>query len=133
MGAWGQGAFDNDEAAEWSAELEEADDPVEFLTETLQRAADEDGYLKIQEGWTAVAAAAVVASTLPDGPPISSTYAPSGLDLAPLTDHTDLTDLAIAALDRVTGDDSEWRDVWEEVNEEEAFSVVQGLRDALAG
>ncbi|MEV0328708.1 DUF4259 domain-containing protein [Micromonospora echinospora] len=41
---------------------------------------------------------------------------------------------AVAALDRVTGADSEWRELWaESADPDEALRTVAGLRAALTG
>jgi hypothetical protein len=114
MGAWGTGIFENDHAADLSAALEDAADPVALLSETLNDAADEKDYLDIHTGSAGAAAAAVVASTLPDGPPLDPAHGPEGLDLPQLSD---LAPLALRALDRIAADDSEWRDLWDEVGQ----------------
>ncbi|WP_109505637.1 DUF4259 domain-containing protein [Nocardioides speluncae] len=114
MGAWGTGIFDNDHAADWSASLEEAADPLAFLSETLTDAADEKDLLDLHVASAAAAAAAVVASTLPDGPPVDPKHGPEGLELP---DLSELALLALRALDRISADDSEWRDLWDEVGQ----------------
>jgi hypothetical protein len=45
MGAWDVTAFGNDDAADWAAELVEADKPVDFLRRTFALA-EGDGYLE---------------------------------------------------------------------------------------
>ena len=62
MGAWGAGPFDNDDAADWAGELEDAepDERPAMIRAALSDAADEPDYLKIAVGEIAIAAAAVV-------------------------------------------------------------------------
>lgn len=61
MGTWGTGAFDNDAACDWSADLTEADD-LSLVEDTLSSAeeADEDE-LDIDLACEAIAACEVVA------------------------------------------------------------------------
>lgn len=105
VGTWGVGPFDNDTALDWRDDLDEAPpaDRVQLVRAALE-AADDEGYLDYDVAAEAVAAAAVVASdpALP----------------------TELRPLAVRALDRVIGPDSEWRQLWSESDE---------LPDALAG
>jgi hypothetical protein len=59
--------------------------------------------------------AAIVASQLPGGARITSLYAPDFLlEGGKLEVPDDLPALAAQALDRIVGDDSEWRELWEE-------------------
>jgi hypothetical protein len=129
MGAWGTGIFENDHAADLSAALEDAADPVALLRETLTDAADEKDYLDAHAASAAAAAAAVVASTLPDGVPVDPAYGPEGLALP---DLSELALLALRALDRIAADDSEWRDVWDEVGQlAEAHDALDTVAVAL--
>ncbi len=61
MGTWGTGAFDNDAACDWSADLTEADD-LSLVEDTLSSAeeADEDE-LDLDMACEAIAACEVVA------------------------------------------------------------------------
>lgn len=129
MGAWGTGIFENDHAADLSAALEDAADPVALLSETLTDAADEKDYLDAHAASGAAAAAAIVAATLPDGPPVDPSYGPEGLELP---DLSELAPLALRALDRITGDDSEWRDTWDEVGQlDDAQEHLEAVAAAL--
>lgn len=81
MGAWGTGAFDNDDAADFAGDLNDAD-PGErpgLIREALEAAADNDDYLAASTASAAIAAAAVVASQQPDGPEVDSVYGPEFL------------------------------------------------------
>ena len=136
MGTWDTGPFDNDTAADWSGEFDDASDGarIEMIEEALRGAADETDYLEADVACEAIAAAAVVASLRPGGPPIESGYAPDfltgggRLDLPP-----ELTALAIRALDRVTEEDSEWRDLWDEAGTlDDVVAELAPIRAALA-
>ena len=114
MGAWGSGPFENDDAADWAWELEEAPDHG-VLRAALEAAIGERGYLDSREGANAVAAAAVTASAV-DG------------DVEGLSDEVidyirrvgrpdaDLAEQARRALDRV-GRDGELAELWDETDD----------------
>ncbi|MCP2327288.1 hypothetical protein HDA40_005795 [Hamadaea flava] len=131
MGTWDAGPYDNDDASDWLEDLFEAD-PAEWsdiIAETLTAVVDWDDYLEYPEAAEAVAAAAVVASQQPG----MAAYAPEMFaDDEELDFPESLRDLAVRALDRVVGDESEWREMWDG-NGDEAFDVVRELRAALAG
>ena len=130
MGTWDAGPYDNDDASDWLEDLLEAD-PAEWsdiIAETLTAVVDWDEYLEYPEAAEAVAAAAVVASQLPG----MAAYAPEVFeDDEDLEFPESLRELAVRALDRVGGDESEWRELWEKSGEE-AFDVVKEMRAALA-
>jgi hypothetical protein len=137
VGTWDTGPFDNDSAADWCGDLDDADpaDRLAMIRRALSDAADEVGYLDDRQGVRAVAAAAVVVSQRPGAESLTSPYAPDFLlegDSVPIPD--DVAVLAVRALDRVAGEESEWRELWEDTGEaEDALSVVRDLRTALAG
>ncbi|GAA3782356.1 hypothetical protein GCM10022225_83390 [Plantactinospora mayteni] len=57
----------------------------------------------------------MVASQLPGGEPLVTPYAPDFLlEGGTLDIPHDIPPLALCALARVLGDDSEWRDLWED-------------------
>lgn len=111
MSPWGTGPFDNADAADLVEELLAGDDfaPVRGA---LAATADRDDWLEVPEGARAVAAAALVVASF-DGP---------GADLPPevtawLTYHPDAATLgdarlAMDALVRIGGHDSELRERW---------------------
>ncbi|WBB50529.1 DUF4259 domain-containing protein [Verrucosispora sp. WMMA2044] len=137
MGAWDSGPFDNDTAADWCGELDDADAaqrPVLVRT-ALNRAAVEQDYLDADIACEAIAAAAIVAAHLPGGQPISSPYAPEVLRNGGRLDlPADLPALAANALDRIMSANSEWHDLWQEAfadDDNRAFDTVRELRRTL--
>jgi hypothetical protein len=136
MGTWDTGPFDNDTAADWCGDLDDMAPGrrVEFIRESLTAVLeDEDEYLDSDPAVEAIAAAAIVASQLPDGPAINSPYAPDFLrNGGTIEVPEDLPPLALRALDRIVGDDSEWRDLWEEADlYPAAVAALQPIRTAL--
>lgn len=136
MGTWGSGPFENDAAADFADDLDDAD-PAErevLIRGALQRAVDAEDFLDADDAARAVAAAAVVAATSTPGMPMDDQDGPEFLqrgDSLPLPD--DLVELAREALDRVAADDSEWRELWEESDAlDEAVAVLDEVRTGLA-
>jgi hypothetical protein len=133
MGSWGDGPFENDTAADWSAELDSATpaDRAEVIRSALVAAAHNAGYLDADLAQAAIAAAAVVAAQRPGGPPLDPTYAPQLIADGIVIELPDeIRELAVAALDRVGSDDSELRELWDEAP---AFAAqLTSLREALA-
>ncbi|MEU4693044.1 DUF4259 domain-containing protein [Actinoplanes sp. NPDC023714] len=134
MGTWDFGPFDNDSAADWCGDLQDADPArrIELIRDTLTEVLHEGEYLDSHEGSAAVAAAAVIASQLPGGSPLTSAYAPDFLKAkdGALEIPADLPPLALRALDRVAGDDSEWRDLWED-GLPKALTALHPIRETL--
>ncbi len=134
MGTWDIGHFDNDTAADFCAGLDEAaaGEREGVVRRVLTLAADTgaEEYLDFDEAVEAVAAAALVASQCPDGAPVTSAYGPDQpLPVFP----ADLRPLAVAALDRVVGEESELAELWDEGGEGPAWRrTVRELRDVLA-
>ena len=129
MGAWGSGPFENDDAADWAYELEEAGDHG-ILRTALDRAVRDGGDLASEHGAVAVAAAAVVATAI-DG------------DAEGLSDEVvayiaragrpgdSLIALARQALDAVAGG-GELAELWDEADAAEWRASLASLRDRLA-
>ncbi len=121
MGTWGNGPFDDDGASDWAWELEEATD-WGFVEVALRGAADIDPnrYLRAPAGQIAWAAAAVVAAV--DDPTISlpdeiSDWLGRFGEARPREVRT----LALGALRRVLGDESELAELWREAGEEDVW------------
>lgn len=63
MGAWADGSFDNDDALDWGAELEGAEDS-EPISVALDAVLETDDYLEAPETLRGISAAEVVAALL---------------------------------------------------------------------
>lgn len=112
MGAWDIGPFDNDTAADFAAALDRAPAAgrTELVRGALRNAVASPGYLDIDDGAQAVAAAALVAAQCPGGEPLASGYGPAQeLPAFPV----DLRALAAEALERVVAEDSELAEGWD--------------------
>jgi hypothetical protein len=135
MGTWEKGAFDNDDAADFSGDLDDAapGDRVQLIREALVAAADNSDYLAVSEANQAIAAAAIVASQQPDGPEVDSAYGPGFLTGGGTIDLPDeFVELSLRAIARVLDEESEWRDLWDESEElAEAIAALEPIRAAL--
>jgi hypothetical protein len=136
MGTWDVGPFDNDTAADWCGDLDAAASGQRptIVRNALTAVLDNgDDYLDSDVAVEAIAAAALIASQLPGGTKITSPYAPDFvLEGGKLELADDVPALAVRALDRVVGDDSEWRELWEESEDGgSAFGAVQQIRATI--
>jgi uncharacterized protein DUF4259 len=117
---WGVGSFENDDAAGWLAKLGPI--TLDDLTKIFLHAADHPGYLEAPEASVAVAAAEVIAAG--KGSPAAGVPQ----EIVEWTKRnrqestSDITALAIRALDRVRRN-SELKDLWLEAD---------GLNDWIA-
>ncbi|MFJ5846832.1 DUF4259 domain-containing protein [Streptomyces sp. NPDC092903] len=113
MGTWDIGPFDNDTAADFGGDLDEAEleEREAMIRGVLKRAAGPADFLGICDGERAVAAVALVVAQHPGGDPACSGYGPS----EPLPELTaDLRMLAVDALDQAVSNRSELAELWAE-------------------
>lgn len=134
MGAWGDGPFDNDEAADWCADLDEAEpaERGELVTAALAAAVEATDHLDVDVASRAIAAAALVAAQRPGAPMLDLVYAPRFLSAGVLLElGHDTRALALRALDAVAGPESEWRELWEASGNDDPAALLAPLRTAL--
>ena len=112
MGAWGSGSFENDDAANWLAQLGTIG--PDDLTKIIGTAVDDTGYFEAPAASIVVAAAEVVAALnghpLKEIPPEIVKWTTNRQTLAP-----ELKALTLRALDRVRKN-SELKDLWLEAD-----------------
>jgi hypothetical protein len=119
MGAWGEGAFENDAAVDWSQGFFEADLEyglllVEQALGDVAYAGDED-LVEADDGRKAVAAAELVAAMLDlpvDRPDYNDAF--DWVDRTSPTADEVLVALAVRALDRLVAPHSELAELWNE-------------------
>ncbi|PVM82657.1 DUF4259 domain-containing protein [Caulobacter radicis] len=130
MGAWDNGPFDNDEAADFIEDLAQAPDwrTVVRILEHVTKAA---GYLEAPEGEMAVAAAAIVAACIGDVAVLPDDQ--RGLKEALGAPPEGLAQLARAALARVVAPASEIDELWQEGDTHDAWLThIAGLQTLLS-
>lgn len=136
MGTWHVGPFDNDVAMDFFDEIEETpDDQVpKKLSEVLSAVAERPGRVELDEGHLAVAAAGLVAA----GRSRSAATGNPSVDEW-LSRHRPYTDqecarVALAALDKVCGPESEWMALWATTDQRTAVEErLLDLRAVLSG
>jgi uncharacterized protein DUF4259 len=136
MGTWDVGPFGNDGAADLLTALDEAApaEALDLLRQALSSAAASHGYLDVDDGQAAVAAAAVVAAQRLRGSPLDLSTVPPWPTGGAVDVPRELDGLALAALDRVVEEDSELRGLWEEGEGlQEFLASLAPLRAALGG
>jgi len=115
MGAWSHKPFDNDDANDWAYGLEGVKD-FSYIEETLDNVLEADGYLEAPSASEAVAAVEVLARLLGKG--IQSGSYPVEVDrwieTVSVTPNPALLQKASQALERILGEDSELRELWED-------------------
>lgn len=113
MGAWGFGSFENDDAADWAADLSEMGEDA-LIDEAFERVLEADDFIEAPDASCALAAAEVVAAlrgkTSPDFPEDLRSW----LEGKPSPDDTVLIKArqAVAAIKK----DSELRDLYAEAD-----------------
>ncbi|MFD9502403.1 DUF4259 domain-containing protein [Streptomyces sp. NPDC060035] len=131
MGTWHTGPFDNDTAADFGGDLDEAawEEREPMIRGVIVRAASPVDFLGTYDGERAVAAAALVVAQHPEGESVCLNYGPS----EPLPElPADLRMLAVDALDQVVSDRSELAEQWAEAaNWSKWRQEITRLRDLL--
>jgi hypothetical protein len=137
MSAWGEGAFENDDAADWSGDFGNVDlaAGLRLITDALSAItqADDIADLDYTTETLAVAAAELVASI--NGQPIdASPYNETARQwiarVRPIPDPA-LTDLARLAVSLITGPNSELAELWDQSESAGWRSAMGALRDKL--
>lgn len=130
MGAWGAGPFENDDASDWVYEIEPSEDAA---TVRAALAVGDVDYIEVDEGSIAVSAAEVVAasigrprSDLPEE--IVAWVARNGSHLRPVD-----ASAAISAVERVLGEDSEIKELWDDAGDDSWERSVRELLGRLSG
>ncbi|PXA82631.1 hypothetical protein DMC25_19720 [Caulobacter sp. D4A] len=128
--AWDNGPFENDEAADFIADLAEAPDwrAVVLILDHVTKAA---GYLEAPEAEMAVAAAAVVAAALSEAALLPADH--QGLKAELGAPPEGAARLAKAALARVVGPASELDELWQEGDGHDGWLThIAGLQAILS-
>jgi hypothetical protein len=121
MGSWGTGPFDNDDALGFFGELEDAaaEAVLRRIREVLSATADRPGYLEVDEGNVAVAAAALVAAGCSEGATLGHPSIDSWLSHHRPVPAPEDQKLATEALERLTAPGSEWLELWQQAGAEQ--------------
>jgi len=114
MGTWDVGPFDNDDAADFADDLDDAPahTRIEMIGAILERVTEPtDDDSRLSDAPRAVAAAALIAAQYPGGAPVDTGHGPS----TPMPQFPAyLRDLAITALDCVITKPTWLAEAWDE-------------------
>lgn len=132
MGAWDYDTFDNDDACDWTAELEGATD-LSPVQEALD-AALEDDYIEADVGSAALAACEVIARLKGNwGKRDSYTEdVDKWVEANPQTPPQELVDTALKVIDLVRSESSELVEIWEDADASDWLKAVENLRGRVA-
>ncbi len=132
MGAWGFKAFDNDDANDWSYGLEKVSD-FSIIKATFAQVNESEKYLESPVACEALAACEVLAQLMGQ-PGYKNSYTATvdqWVQRDPTTPPTELMRQADAIIDRILGENSELRQLWEEGDASEWLREVENLRGRL--
>jgi hypothetical protein len=135
MGAWGYDTFENDAACDWTYELDQYSDlsPVEAALEAVLNEKHE--YLDIDDIGAQGLAACEVIARLQAGGGQQDAYTEAvdqWVAAHPQTPSESLIRKAEAAIDRITQEDSELFELWQESTHLESWlKAVENLRKRL--
>jgi len=113
MGTWGIKTFEDDDARDWIYKLEDTDDPLVFLRDSLKYP-ETNVYFDSIRAKLVLCASEIIYGLLQtprEGVPENAVdwiNSNKGLDVS------DLKDLCIKGIDRVLADNSELKDLWSE-------------------
>lgn len=125
MGAWSHEPFGNDTAGDWVYELEDAIG-LDLLEETLDNVLVEDEeYLEAPEAEEALAAVEVIVHLVGKGAGFGKLpeAVADWIESCTVKPEQPLIEKALAALERIAGEDSELRELWQESDDFEAWKT----------
>ena len=129
MGAWGNGPFDNDDAADFAGDISETAEAHRVaarLEEALTAVTNADGYVEAPDMNEALAAAAIVAVLMSPELPVPSSLDPSWIESARVAPPTHLRGVATQLFARaLQPQDNEWFELWAEAD------LVDEVRDRM--
>ena len=133
MGAWGELAFDNDRANDWAYDLEEAGDLAPVVAALTEVESVGSGYLEVDASSAALAACEALAR-LQGRPAYTNAYTEKvdrWVAAHPQAVPPALINRGSSAIDRILGQNSELRELWEESDTAAWLAGVADLRSRL--
>jgi hypothetical protein len=129
MGAWDNGPFDNDDAADFAGDISEIADANRVaarLEEALTAVTNVDGYVEALDMNEALAAAAIVALLMDPGLPVPSSLDQSWIESVRVAPPAHLGGVARQLFARaLQPHDNEWYELWAEAD------LVDEVRDRI--
>lgn len=117
MGAWGYGAFDNDDAVDFLADVARSGD-LSLIREVLDNVSTSTEYVEASDASQAIAAAEILAAVLGRPTPAALRIDELGRWISRIRPaaEPELTDLARDALTRILAPNSALRERWEDAD-----------------
>lgn len=135
MGAWDMDSFDNDTACDWAFDLEDSED-LQFVIKTLDEIPlNSDEEVDADDACCAIAACEAIARLKGNWGRRDAHSEPvdKWVEAHPTQPGEELISKATAVLDRILGDNSELRDLWEETEHYGVWRAsVENLRNRTA-
>ena len=133
MGAWSHEPFGNDDANDWAYGLEGVGD-LSLIEEALDRALEAEEYLEAPEASEAVAAIEVLAKLLGKGTQTDAYTEKVDEWVKSISAQPSAAILTKAnrALERILGENSELRELWEEGDFQEWQRSLASLKQAIS-
>lgn len=113
MSGWDTGTFDNDDAADWLAELQTTDDEA-VLRAALEAVDEGEDYLEAPEGARILCACELVAALTGQAASDLPEIAHEWVEQHQALDVSTLVPMARKGIDRVLARDSELEELWRE-------------------
>lgn len=130
MGAWGVSSFENDDALDWLEELL-ASDGLLILYSAFEMLDEE--FIECPDACNALAACEVVAALKGNARPTLPEQAEDWLKAHHDDDIQELHQMALRAIERITSEDSELNELWQESDEyDDWLADIKQLKDALS-
>ena len=131
MGAWGTGSFENDAASDWFYLVEEAVEPGPVIASALDDALAEAGYLELDAGCAAIAAAELSASCAGEVADDLPDHIRRWVSEHPHQPHAPEIEHAVQAVERVRAE-SELRELWDDETSPDDNAWLRAVDDLVA-
>ena len=129
MAAWGTKTFEEDTANNWIQELIDSDDEREFLIESLSV---DPGYIEADQAAVVLAASETLIALLDEPRDSVPGELVDWVGDNECADVSDLPEVALPALDKVLGEESELREIWADSGDfDEWLENVESMREII--
>ena len=129
MAAWGTKTFEEDTANDWIQELIDSEDAREFLSESLSI---DPGYIEADQAAIVLAASETLIALLDEPRAAVPGELVDWVGDNECDDVSDLPEVALPALAKVLGKESELREIWSDSEDfDEWLENVESMREVI--
>ena len=130
MAAWGTKTFEEDTANDWIQELIDSEDAREFLSESLSI---DPGYIEADQASIVLAASETLIALLDEPRSAVPGELVDWVGDNECDDVSDLPEVALPALAKVLGKESELREIWSDSEDfDEWLENVESMREVIS-